>query len=134
QGYTSGTWQYSTYVHDYISALESIKGCELFIEGKNIDEIGQWVDIRNVYLTWNGPDTPVLMYYGGSFGEEETVPVATAPPDIIGADGIVGDNGYYERTEVPLTKEIAKQIIEECKKDIEDIKVKMKQTFEEYAQ
>ena len=104
----------------------------MFIEGKNIEEIGQWVDIRNVYLTWTDFDTPVLMYYGDPLkeDEEEADPAEPAPAN---TDNIIGADGIYQETKVPLTTEIANQIIEECKKDIEDIKVKMKQTFEEYS-
>ena len=134
QGYTPKTWQYDTYFYEYIDALRNKKGCELYLEGKNIGEMFSWFRMDNVYENYSsGSDEPQLIYYGDSFGEEGEAPAETAFEGIIGADGIVGDDGYYEPAEVPFTEEIAKKMIENCQKDIEDIKVKIKQTFEEYA-
>ncbi|MDE6725460.1 MAG: ABC transporter permease [Ruminiclostridium sp.] len=133
QGFTSDTWQYSTYADDYISDLSTIRACQLIIEGKDVVEIEGYFRMNNVYLTWDESNKPTLIYWGDSFDEESELPAETAAPDIIGADGIIGDGGYYEETEVPITEEIAKKMIERYQKDADDIKVKVKQTFEEYA-
>lgn len=127
QGFNAEDWQFDTYFHEYMEKNNSIKGCQLYLKGRDVVEINQWFNIENVYLTWNGSNDPMLIYYSISFGEDGILPAETTPGDIIGADD------YYEQTEVPFTEEIAKKVIEDCKKDIEDIKVKMKQTFEEYA-
>lgn len=134
QGFTSDTWQYSTYAEDYIRDLRNIRAFQLFIEGKDVVEIEHYFYIDNVYLTWDDSNKPTLIYWGESFDEnDEELPAETAAPGMIGEDGIIGDGGYYEETEVPVTEEIAKKMIERYQKDAEDIKVNVKQTFEEYA-
>ena len=128
QGFTDNTWQYENYISEYINNIESLRGCQLYLEGKDIMDITNWFGIDGVRVYWeehNGVESWRPVYVGGM--DEEMNPVETAP------DGIIEIGGYYEETEVPFTAEIAKKIIDKCEKNVEAIKEKLKQTFEEYA-
>lgn len=131
QGLTEGTWQYENYISEYAGALENIKGCRLYLEGKKIDEVLAYFNIDGVWLVHqvnDGEESWRAEYSGGL--DNGTQFDGNAGNIIFDEDmGTVTD----QEKSVPFTPEIAEKIIKEFEKREETVKEKVKQTFEEYA-
>ncbi len=129
QGFNEEDWQFDNYFREYMEINNSIKGCQLYLDGRDIDEILGDFNIENVYYTWeyvDGKETRRVVYSGHLTWEEQ-------PAETLAPDGIIGISNDYYGDEVPFTAEIAQKIIAECEERREIIKGMLKQTFEELA-
>lgn len=127
QGFTEGTWQFENYISEYVDSIESIKGCRLYLDGREIGDVLDYFNIDGVTLIYennNGEEKRRAEYY-----EAEELP----------EDGSItfdeyGDIAANQGKSVPFTPEIAEKIIKDCEKNAKDIGERVKQPFEEYAE
>lgn len=126
-GLKPGNWKFERLFSEYVELSQTVRGCQLFVEGRDIRDITDYFSIEGVRLYWDeydGKESWRAVYYGDENELRSSEAVAEETIDM----GSV-DEG------VPFTTEIAELLIKEKEKRMKEIKeVELKRPLSEFVQ
>ncbi len=124
-GFTEGSWQYEYIFPNYEHRMETVKCCQLFLEGiELIYIINSSFSIDDIEPYWNDEKEQWEYTYIGDL--EEQLAAQTAEESTADMAFTDDNNGK------PFTSEIAKKIIEAEEKELEEIKRHLKLSFGDF--
>ena len=122
QGFDEDSWQFYNAFGGYARNLDSLRGCQLYVEGRDIMEISDYFSIDRVDIYWDDSNTRHVVYWGSLTDEQLSDRVSP---------GTAWDREGEERRETDFTPEIARLIIKENEEALNNIRQYLKKPLEE---
>lgn len=132
QGFDKDSWQFDNAFDGYAQSMDSLRGCQLYIEGGDIVEISDYFSIDEVDIYWDNNNIRHVVYHGYLIDRLNLRQTPQGESDSDQASRSAVRNTAAEETrEVEFTPEIAKLIMKDNEESLSYIRQYLHDPLEE---